>query len=212
MIFENRQEAGKQLAIKLAKFQDESPIVLALPRGGIPIGFEIAKALHAPMDVLVVRKIGSPYNPELGIGAIAEDNVQVLDESTINLLKISKKELNRAINKQRKEVKRRVTLYRNNNPLPILKNKVIILVDDGLATGVTARCAIAFIKKRKPRQLIFASPVCAYGTVGKFKNLVDNVICITTPVNFAAVGSWYRQFEQVTDEEATKILQASGKS
>lgn len=209
MIFENRQEAGKRLATELTKLLDEQPIIIALPRGGIPIGFEIAEILHAPLEVLVARKIGAPYNPEFGIGSIAEGNVRVVDEPIIKLLGISKEELNKVINKEKEELNRRVALYRNNKPLPMLKNRTVILVDDGLATGVTARAAIASIKKRKPKQLIFASPVCAYDTARELGHMVDRVICVTTPVDFAAVGLWYKSFEQVSDEEVVELLEKS---
>ncbi len=209
MIFENRQEAGRRLATELAEYKDKQVVILALPRGGIPIGFEIAKILHAPLEVLVARKIGAPYNPEFGIGAIAEGNVRVLDEPTLKLLEISKKGLDEVTDKEKEELKRRVALYRNNKPLPILKDRVVILVDDGLATGVTARAAIRGIRKHKPRELIFASPVCAYDTAAEFKHLVDDVVCVTKPVDFSAVGSWYRSFEQVSDEEVVELLRRS---
>lgn len=209
MVFENREEAGKRLATELTQYSDKQPIIIGLPRGGIPLGFEIAEILHAPLEVLVARKIGHPYNPEFGIGAIAEGNVRVLDKPIVNLLEISKKELDNVTNIEKEELKRRVALYRNNKPLPALKNRTVILVDDGLATGVTARAAISSIKKRKPKQLIFASPVCAYDTARELEHLVDKVICVTTPVDFAAVGLWYRSFEQVSDEEVVELLKQS---
>lgn len=209
MIFANRQEAGKLLATELARHRNEKPIVLALPRGGIPIGFEIAEVLHAPLEVLVARKIGAPHNPELGIGAIAEDEVRVLDEPTIKLLGISTEEIEKVTEKEKEELKRRVAMYRNNKPLPSLKAKTVLLVDDGLATGVTARAAIASIKKQKPKRLIFASPVCAYDTAQEFKQMVDDVICVTTPVDFSAVGLWYQEFGQVSDDQVVALLQKS---
>lgn len=209
MVFENRQEAGKRLAIELAQYGSVSSIILALPRGGIPIGLEIAKILHAPLEVFVARKIGAPYNPEFGIGAIAEGNVRMLDEPTVKFLRITKEELEAAVSREKEELKRRVALYRNNKPLPSLKDRVVILVDDGLATGVTARAAIAGIKKRKPKKIIFASPVCAYDTAQELGHLVDSVICVTTPVDLIAIGSWYRSFEQVSDEEVVELLKQS---
>lgn len=209
MIFENRQDAGIRLAAGLAKYKEKQPIIVALPRGGVPVGFKIAKILHAPLEIVVARKIGAPRNPEFGIGGIAEGNVYVLDEPTVRLLKISKKELADVINKEKEELKRRVTLYRNDKPLPSLKNRTVILVDDGLATGVTARAAIAGIKKRKPKQIIFASPVCAYDTARELRNVVDAVICITTPIDFTSVGAWYKSFEQTTDEEVIELLKQS---
>ncbi len=217
MIFANRQEAGKRLASELAQYgsassprgRNEDPIIVALPRGGVPIGFEIAEILHAPLEVIVARKIGASHNPEFGIGAIAEGNVRVLDEPIVNLLAISKEELEEAISIEKEELKRRVALYRNNKPLPSFKNRTIILVDDGLATGVTARAAIAGVMKQKPKRLMFASPVCAYDTAREFQHLVDNVICVTTPVDFVAVGLCYRSFAQVSDEEVVALLEQS---
>lgn len=209
MVFENRKEAGEKLATELTEFRHDQPIVLALPRGGVPIGFEIAKILHAPLEVIVSRKIGAPYNPEFGIGAIAEGNVRVLDESVIELLGISPETLKQLTENEKEEIKRRIALYRNNKPLPSLKNRTVILVDDGLATGVTARAAIAAIKRKRPKQLIFASPVCAYDTAREFEHVVDQVVCLTAPVDFTSVGMWYRQFHQVSDEEVIHFLKRS---
>lgn len=206
MVFEDRREAGKLLAKKLVPFQKEHPIVLALPRGGVPIGFEIAKSMYVPLDVLVVRKIGSPHNPEFGIGAIAEENTQILDKSSINTLGISKKELAGIIKKEKEELKRRVNLYRKNRSPPLMKDKTVIIVDDGLATGVTAKAAISSVKKGKPKQVIFAAPVCAYDTIQELKGLVDNVVCIAKPHDFGSVGRWYREFEQISDEEVINFL------
>lgn len=207
-MFEDRVDAGQQLAAQLKDYKD-SPIVLALPRGGVPVGFAVAKVLGVALDVIVVRKIGAPHNREFGIGAVAEGNVQVLDESTIKLLAVAKTELAEVIKKEKEELKRRVALYRNNKPLPALKNKTVILVDDGLATGVTARAAIASVKKRKPKQVIFASPVCAYDTAQELLHVVNKVVCVTTSVDFTAVGAWYRSFEQTTDAQVVVLLKRS---
>lgn len=209
VIFENRSEAGKRLALALEEYRHEKPIVLALPRGGVPIGAEIAKALNASLSVVVVRKIGAPHNPEFGIGAVAEGNVRVLDKPSIKRLGISKEELAEETKKEKEELKRRIATYRNGRPLPQFQKRTVILVDDGLATGITAQAAIAMIKKQKPKQIIFASPVCAYDTLRELRHLVDSVICVTTPVDFAAVGQWYRSFEQVSDEEVVALLRRS---
>lgn len=211
MLFENRQEAGRRLAFRLTQHGFQDPILLALPRGGVPVGYEVAEILGIPIDVIVSRKISAPGSPEFGIGAIAEGDVLVLDEEVIKRLKISKEELNKIVQIEKEELKRRVTLYRNNKPLPILNKRIVILVDDGLATGVTSRAAIVAIKNQNPKLLIFASPVCALDTAFEFKKLVDDIICLTTPVDFSAVGYWYRIFEQVTDTEVVEFLRKSKK-
>jgi putative phosphoribosyl transferase len=188
MVFEDREGAGKRLALALVHYRDNRPIILALPRGGIPIGFEIAESFHLPLEVLVAHKIGSPDNPEYGIGAIAEGNIRVLDERTIKFFGVSKNELDEIIKKEKEELRRRIGLYRKNKTLPSFKKRTVILVDDGLATGITARAAIAFIKRKKPKQLIFASPVCAYSTAYEMQHLVDDVVCLATPVDFSLLG------------------------
>ncbi len=208
MIFENRQKAGRRLAKKLSQFRNENLLILALPRGGVPIGAEVAKFMHAPLDVIVARKLGAPHNPEFGIGAISEEDTQVLDEHSIKALGISSEGLKELIRKEKEELSRRVNLYRHNKSPPI-KNKTIILVDDGLATGVTARAAIEAIKKQKPGQIIFAAPVCAFDTARQLKHLVDNVVCIKTPSDFESVGLWYKEFKQLTDEKVIELLKQS---
>ncbi|MBI2195521.1 MAG: phosphoribosyltransferase [Candidatus Levybacteria bacterium] len=204
-MFEDRNKAGAQLAEQLKEYKGDS-IVLALPRGGVVIGFEIAKALKVPLDVIVVRKIGAPHNPELGIGAVSESNTKVLDGSAIKLLGIPRRVISEMIRREKEELRRRVAVYRNNKPLKTLKNRTVIIVDDGLATGATARAAIRAVKKHKPKQLIFAAPVCESNTARGIEHLVDKILCIEAPSNFAAVGQWYRNFEQVSDEEVVALL------
>lgn len=209
MVFENRKAAGKRLAAELLSLRSAFPIIIALPRGGVPVGYEVAEIFHTSLNVLVARKIGAPGNSEFAIGAIAEGDVKVLDESPIKHLEISKEKLKEVIKNEKEELKRRVALYRSNRPLPVMKGRTIILVDDGLATGSTARAAIVSIKRRKPKQIIFATPVCAYDTELELRSLVDDVICITKPVDFSAVGQWYKNFEQVTDQEVMDLLAQS---
>jgi len=206
MLFEDRKQAGKLLAGQLIQYKDQKPIILALPRGGVPVAFEVAKVLHAPLDIIVSRKIGALHDPEFGIGAISEEGTQVLDNSSIELLKISKEELDRIIQTENRELKRRVVLYRKGKPLSSIKDKTVILVDDGLATGVTAHAAIAAIKKHKPKQIILACPVCAHDIEKDIEKLVDKIICIITPMNLSAIGCWYRNFEQVDDEKVMEFL------
>jgi len=209
MVFENRHDAGKLLASKLIQYGKSRSIVLALPRGGVEVGFEVAKVLRAPLDVLVIRKIGSPNDPEFGIGAISEGGEQILDESTVNFLRIPKKDLKQTLEKEQKELNRRIAIYREGRAIPSLKDRTVILVDDGIATGVTARAAIVSIRKQKPKQVILASPVCAHNTVREFQHLANRVVCLTTPVDFNSVGIWYRSFEQVTDEQVVELLKQS---
>lgn len=204
-MFEDRADAGKQL-LKQLKEHVGKAIVLALPRGGVAVGYEIAKGLHIPLSVIISRKLGAPYNPELGIGAIAEGNNQVLDKQIIKALGIFPEELARIRDSEQKEIKRRVDLYRNGKPLPNLAGKTVILVDDGLATGVTARVAIEAIRKKRPKRLIFAVPVCASDTVELIKKVVDKFICLHFPYDLQAIGMYYKDFKQMTDSEVLILL------
>lgn len=206
MVFENRKEAGKKLGSELLKYRQEDPYVLAMPRGGVPIGYEVAEILQAPLDVVVVRKIGLSSNPEFGIGAIAEGGVQVLDTTTIKVLGIDEEEIKSTIQMEKEELGRRVKIYRGGNFLPDLTNKTAILVDDGIATGITAKAAIEAIRKLNPGKLFLAMPVCALDTVDGLKKLADKVICLAIPFEFVAVGSWYKNFTQVSDEEVVGLL------
>lgn len=206
MIFKDRQEAGKKLATELLKYRSENPIVLALPRGGVPIGYEVAEVLHAPLDVIIVRKIGAPGNAEFGIGAISELGVRVLDEETITLMGLDKIEINNVISLEEIELKRRASLYREGRSLPDLKGKTVILVDDGLATGVTANAAINAVKKLNPKKIIYATPVCAQNNAADLKTKIDTVICLAKPLEFLSVGSWYQNFRQISDDEVIDLL------
>lgn len=210
MIFRDRIDAGQKLAQKLEVYKKENPVVLALPRGGVPIGFEIAKKLNAPLDVLVARKLGAPLNPEFGIGAIAEGSTEVLDQEIIDYLGLTKEEISQVEKVEQKELARRVKKYRGKSSLPKVTGKTVILVDDGLATGVTAKAAIKAILKRNPKKLIVAIPVCAADATDSLRSLVrpfvDEVVCLATPLDFAAVGLWYQNFGQVSDEEVINYL------
>lgn len=210
MLFTNRVDAGKKLAEKLVGLKPQNLVVLALPRGGVPIGYEIAKKLNAPLDVLVVRKLGAPLNPEFGIGAIAPENVKVLDQTAIEYLGISQHDIKKIENKERKELNRRIKEYRGTVSLPDIKDKTVILVDDGLATGVTARAAIKAILKQDPQKLVIAIPVCAFDALEGIRSLVrpliDEVICLSAPYDLSAVGFWYKSFDQVSDLEVVNLL------
>ena|SRR5258708_673143 len=205
-MFEDRIEAGKQLAQKLTKYEKESPLVVALPRGGVAVGFPIAKALHAPLEVEIVRKLGAPQNLELGIGAVAEDGVVYLDHDMLDYFQISQSTLRLIQERETLELERRKQLYRNGKPLPLLTNRTVILVDDGLATGVTAQAAMLSLKKHHPKKIIFAVPVCSKETAVSIQQLVDSTICLKTPEKLDAIGRYYEDFQQVTDEEVLTFL------
>ncbi len=209
MVFQNRQEAGKKLAGKLYQYRRENPYVLAMPRGGVPVGFKVAEVLYAPLSVIVVRKIGLSGNPEYGIGTIAEGGVKVLDTTTIKVLGIDEKELKDAIGLEEEELKRRVKTYRGGKPLPNLMGKTAILVDDGMATGITAKAAIESVKKLNPKKIVLATPICALDTALNLKNLVDEMICLVTPFDFMAVGAWYKNFKQISDKEVVDLLRSN---
>lgn len=204
-MFFDRIDAGRKLAEALKEYEALKPLILALPRGGVPIGFEVAKALHAPLDVLVVRKIGAPWNPEFGVGAIAP-GVQVLDQPTLHALGLTTSDLKGIIEEEHIELNRRIHAYRGNTDLPNISGKTVVLIDDGLATGITTRAAIEAIKKLNPSQVILAVPVGPADTVERLRKLVDKLICLEIPSHFYAVGSFYHNFPQVSDAEVLNLL------
>ncbi len=206
MVFDDRRDAGIRLAEALLAYAEKNTLVLALPRGGVVVAFEVAVALRAPLDVIVARKIGAPGQPELGIGAIAPGEVLIYDEFLVRYLGISSKELERLAQAETVEMERRLKHYRGDRPYPTFEGRTVILVDDGLATGVTARAAIRAIRKQKPQRLILAVPVCASETANKIRNEVDDFLCLHTPSDFRAVGLWYRNFDQTSDEEVVELL------
>lgn len=206
MVFANRQEAGKKLGSELLKYRGKNPYILAMPRGGVPIGFEVAEVLNAPLDVIVVRKIGLSSNLEYGIGAIAEGGIKILDSAAIEALDIDEEEINATLQLEEKELKRRAKTYRDGRPLPDLKNRTVILVDDGMATGITAKAAIEAVRKLNPHKVVLAIPVCALDTIDGLKKMADEVICLATPFEFMAVGAWYKDFAQISDQEVVDLL------
>ena len=205
-LFVDRIDAGRKLSEKLLHLKSENPLILALPRGGVPVGFEVAKALESTLDVFVVRKIGAPINPEFGIGAIAEGGVLYLDKKNILSLGISQKDLLKVINNEEAEVQRRALLYRSGKPLSDITRRIVLLVDDGLATGVTAKAAIKALNLKNPKHIYFAAPVCARETTNELKMKTASVICVATPQDLSAIGIYYEKFEQTTDEEVVEIL------
>jgi predicted phosphoribosyltransferase len=181
-------------------------IVLALPRGGVPVGYEVAKALGAPLDVFVVRKIGVPGHEELAMGAVATGGLLVLDERLVQMLGLSEDEVQRVIQQELRELERRDREYRGDREPPQLGGKTVILVDDGLATGATMRAAALAVRRENPARLVVAVPVAAEETCDAFRDVVDEIVCGITPKPFRAVGLWYEDFSQTTDEEVRELL------
>ena len=208
--FHDRSDAGRRLAGELRNYEDRPEvIVLALPRGGVPVGFEVTTALHAPLDVFIVRKLGLPWHEELAMGAIAASSsgtVRVLDEDMLRSARVTEAELERVTASERTELARREHLYRGDRPFPDLTGKTVILVDDGLATGSTMRAAVAALRQKGPKRLVVAVPIAAPETCDAFRDEVDEIVCAVTPEPFHAVGLWYDDFSQTTDEEVHDLL------
>ncbi len=206
-MFKNRNEAGALLAEKLLPYKPQHPLILALPRGGVPVGFEVAKALEAPLDTLVVRKIGAPFNPEFGVGAIAPGGITIIDTKTLGATGLTREDLDPIIEDETKELERRISVYHSGEYSKEADARTVILVDDGLATGVTARAAVesAFLTQG-PFKIIFASPVCAKDTANSLRNAVDTV-CVMEVNDFKAVGYWYEHFPQTSDKEVIACLE-----
>jgi putative phosphoribosyl transferase len=207
-LFRDREDAGRQLAQTLAPYQGGNSIVLALPRGGVVVAYQVARALGLPLDVVVVRKLGAPSNPEFAIGAIGPGGVRVLDEESVRLLGVSEDDLNDLDRKARAEMERRVGLFRGGLPQPEVRGRTVILVDDGIATGATARAAILALRFQGAGKIILAIPVGPRETVERLRREVDDVVCLLAPWHsFTAVGTWYDRFGQVSDAEVAEFLQ-----
>jgi putative phosphoribosyl transferase len=206
--FADRVEAGRLLGDELASRKlPLNTIVLALPRGGVPVGLAVANALHAPLDVVVVRKLGVPWQPELAMGAIAGRSGRVLDEQLIAELRLSREEVDAVTSRERMEVERREKLYRGGRPEPDLRRWTAVLVDDGLATGSTMVVAARYVRSLKPRKLIIAVPVASAQACQRVRTEADNCVCLATPGRFVAVGEWYLDFHQVSDAEVQQLLE-----
>jgi len=209
-MFRNRSEAGSRLAARLDRYKDRNDvIVLALPRGGVVTGYEIARAIGAPLDVLIVRKIGFPYQPELAAGAVAETGSVVLNRDIISMGGLSEEAFRPEVDRQKEEIARRIVLYRAGRKLSNLRGKTVILVDDGIATGATMKAAITALRQENIAKLVVALPVGPPETVEVLRTMVDELICLETPLYFMAVGAHYGDFTQVTDEEVVKLLERS---
>jgi putative phosphoribosyl transferase len=207
MLFQDRFEAGRLLASKLSQFANRPDVVvLALPRGGVPVGFEVAKALNVPLDVFVVRKLGLPGHEELAMGAIASGGMRVLNEDVVQALGIPPEVIDAVAAKEQKELERREHEYRDGRPPIDVRGRTVILVDDGLATGSSMRVAALALRQKQPAQIIVAVPVASAKTCSEFESEVDKVVCAITPEPFWAVGQRYKDFSQTSDEEVRELL------
>jgi putative phosphoribosyl transferase len=207
-MFLDRTDAGRQLATRLSAYAGRRDVlVLALPRGGVPIAFEVAKALNAPLDVFIVRKLGVPGHEDLAMGAVATGGVRVLNADVVTALQIPRNVVDAVTSVESKELERRERLYRDDLPPPDVRGKTVILVDDGLATGASMRAAVAALRQREPARIVIAVPVAAPPTCDEFKSEVDEIVCAVTPEPFHGVGYWYDDFVQVTDREVRDLLQ-----
>ena len=206
-MFRNRQEAGELLAEELLPFRnDPSAILLALPRGGVAVAYQLSLALRLPLDVLITRKIGAPDNPEYALGAVSESGAVYWNREALSGLSLTERQLSAAVQAQQKEVARRVALYRQGRPFPDLNDRTVILVDDGLATGATFFASVATVRQGNPRRVIGAIPVGPRSTVEEARKLVDQMVVLRVPDPFYAVGNFYRDFEQVEDREVLQYL------
>ncbi|PKW10821.1 Predicted phosphoribosyltransferase [Streptomyces sp. 1222.5] len=212
MRFRDRAEAGRELAGLLADAQARGeltdPVVLALPRGGIAVAEPVARALDAPLDVLVVRKIGAPHHEEFAVGALAGDDPPLFDADTLDQLGLTEKSMAPVVERERRELRRRERRYRGDRPVPELAGRTVIVVDDGLATGATARAALRHLRRRRPARLVLAVPVGAPDSVELLAAEADTILCPHRPTGFSAVGQWYEDFGQLTDDEVLAALAA----
>jgi predicted phosphoribosyltransferase len=207
--FVDRIDAGNRLASVLKDFSGKKGIVLAIPRGGVVVGSVIAKSLNLPLDVIIPRKIGAPYNPELAIGAVAEDGTAILDNHLIKYLGVDLEYVKEETEGQKKEIERRLKLYRQDISYPILKGLDVIVVDDGIATGSTMKAALASVKNRGAASITVAVPIGPPSTIEELNKIADRVVCLYTPEYFQAIGQFYKDFSQTTDEEVIKLLSES---
>jgi predicted phosphoribosyltransferase len=209
--YHDRTEAGRYLAEKLADYAGRPDVlVLALPRGGVPVGYEVARALGAPLDVFLVRKLGVPGHEELALGAIATGGVRMLNADVVRGLRFPPEVIDQVAARERAELERREREYRGDRPPPDVREKTVILIDDGLATGASMRAAVAALRQGQPARVVVAVPIAAPSTCEEFQDEVDEVVCARTPEPFYAVGLWYEDFAQTTDEEVRDLLRRAG--
>lgn len=205
--FRNRQDAGRLLSMELAAYADRPDVlVLALPRGGVPVGFEVAEALRVPLDVFIVRKLGVPGQPEYAMGAIATGGVRVLNDSVVRMLDIDSADIEAITLQEQDELARRELLYRDGRPAPEVGNHTLLVVDDGLATGSTMRAAVQALRALRPTRIVVAVPTASAETCEQMRSEADEVVCLQTPEPFRAVGLWYEDFSQTSDDEVRALL------
>lgn len=211
MVFRNRKEAGQRLARALAAYAHRPDVlVLALPRGGVPVGFEVAHALGAPLDVFLVRKLGLPGHEELAMGAVATGGLRVLNRDVVELARVDPELIDQVTREEQHELARREQAYRGDHPAPPVEGRTVILVDDGLATGSTMEAAVRALRQRQPARIVVAVPTAPRETCRALRAVADDVVCLTTPEPFHAVGAWYRDFSQTSDEEVRTLLAEAG--
>jgi putative phosphoribosyl transferase len=208
--FLDRHDAGRQLAAELAAFAPAHPVIVALPRGGVPIAFEVARALRAPLDILAVRKLGAPGNPELAVGAVAEDGTGVLDQRSAGRLGMTQATLDDTLERESRELRRRVERYRDGRPAVAVSGRSAIVVDDGLATGLTDLAAVRALRKRGAREVVVAVPIGSREAVAMLAREADRVVCLEIPPRLFGVGMWYRNFAPVSDEQVEALLARAG--
>ncbi|MFL5599944.1 MAG: phosphoribosyltransferase [Gemmatimonadaceae bacterium] len=205
--FLDRYDAGRRLATSLQHYADRSDLlVLALPRGGVPVAYEVARALHAPLDVFLVRKLGFPGHPELAMGAIATGGVRIIDNELVEMFGVSNDAIERVTASEQRELERREQLYRDGRPVPDVKGRTTILIDDGLATGSTMRAAVQALRQEGASKIVVAVPVAPPETCEAFRQEVDDIICAVTPEPFQAVGIWYGNFNETSDDEVRELI------
>ncbi len=206
--FKDRKDAGRRLAQKLSAYAEQpNPLILALPRGGVPVAFEVALALRVALDILIVRKLGLPGQDELAIGAIAPGGIRVLNGDIIHMLGVPDEVIDFVVNRETQELQRRETHYRGDRPAPEVRGRTVFLIDDGLATGASMRAAVAGLRAQRPARIIMAVPVAAPEACEAFRSDVDEVVCTMTPQPFYGVSRWYEDFSQISDEEVRALLE-----
>lgn len=213
MLFQNREAAGRQLAARLHQYRDNpAGMILALPRGGVPVGCQVSIALHLPLDVFITRKLAAPEEPEYALGAVTETGSIYLNQEAVAALRVSQQDLERIVSTQRQEIRRRQTLYRHNRSLMPIQDQIVIVVDDGIATGATFFASVEAIRQQSPRRLIAAIPVAPEETIAKMDAFVDELIVLATPYPFYAVGNHYDNFSQVEDQAVLEYLDRADES